>query len=148
MLGAPGDDGVFRFEPSAADDTVSNPAEDDESVKNWFDTTPDPELAQAVAHAEAQARAEVPALGAPVVPTPVPTEIPTPVLPTAVEPDPVTARIERARAEHAVPEQGRPVEESATPTPPRGMPLVPPPAPQVHHEPGPARPGYPSPPAE
>jgi regulator of protease activity HflC (stomatin/prohibitin superfamily) len=136
MLGAPGDDGVFRFEPSAADDTVSNPAEDDESVKDWFDTATDPQLAQAVAAAEAQARADVPALGAAPVPIPSVSPVPAPAPPQA-DTDDVTRQIERARA------------ESATPTPPRGFPPVPP-APQPQETPneqGPVRPGYPSPPA-
>ncbi|GAA3063314.1 SPFH domain-containing protein [Pseudonocardia yunnanensis] len=65
MLGAPGGDGVFRFEPSPVDDTVSKPEADDESIKDWFDTAGDPAIAKVVADAEAQARKDVvPALGA------------------------------------------------------------------------------------
>ena len=66
MLGAPGDDGVFRFEPSPVDDAVSasRPEDDDEQITKWFDTAGDPALAKAVAEAEAQARKEVPAIGA------------------------------------------------------------------------------------
>ncbi|WP_252445304.1 SPFH domain-containing protein [Pseudonocardia humida] len=65
MLGAPGEDGVFRFQPSADDGRPSAPAQDDEEVRDWFDTRTDPELAKVVADAEAQARQEVPPLGAP-----------------------------------------------------------------------------------
>ena len=67
MLGAPGDDGVFRFEPSPVEDEggASRPEEDDELIKDWFDTAGDPELAKVVADAEAQARKDVPAIGSP-----------------------------------------------------------------------------------
>jgi regulator of protease activity HflC (stomatin/prohibitin superfamily) len=60
MLGAPGDDGVFRYEPSKEDVPVSKPEEDDEEIKAWFDTAPDPHVAEAVRAAEAVARKEVP----------------------------------------------------------------------------------------
>ena len=61
MLGAPGGDGVFRFEPSPVDDTpAARPEDDDEAIKDWFDTSSDPEIARVVADAQAQARAEVP----------------------------------------------------------------------------------------
>jgi regulator of protease activity HflC (stomatin/prohibitin superfamily) len=63
MLGAPGEDGVFRFEPSPVDETIKVRPEDDEGVQGWFDTSSDPEIARVVADAEAQARREVPALG-------------------------------------------------------------------------------------
>ena len=49
MLGAPGEDGVFRFEPSPVDDVPARPEDDDEAVRDWFDTAPDPELARVVA---------------------------------------------------------------------------------------------------
>ena len=66
MLGAPGEDGVFRFEPSPVDDgPVNRPEDDDESVRDWFDTTTDPEIARSVAAAEAQARRAVPPPGIP-----------------------------------------------------------------------------------
>jgi regulator of protease activity HflC (stomatin/prohibitin superfamily) len=69
MLGAPGEDGVFRYQPSADDGArAARPEEDDEAVRAWFDTTTNPELAKVVAEAEAQARQEVPALGADVPP--------------------------------------------------------------------------------
>ncbi len=77
MLGAPGGDGVFRFEPSPVDDAVSRPEDDDEAIKDWFDTSPDPELARAVADAQAQARAEIPPAFTPSTPTPPPGELPS-----------------------------------------------------------------------
>jgi regulator of protease activity HflC (stomatin/prohibitin superfamily) len=64
MLGAPGEDGVFRYQPSPQDAAPARPEDDDESVRDWFDTSTDPELAKVVADAEAQARQELPALGA------------------------------------------------------------------------------------
>nr|WP_116200639.1 SPFH domain-containing protein [Amycolatopsis circi] len=57
-LGAPGDDGVFRYEPPK-DDTPARPDLDDEEVAGWFDTSSDPKVAEAVAAAEAVARKEV-----------------------------------------------------------------------------------------
>jgi regulator of protease activity HflC (stomatin/prohibitin superfamily) len=58
MLGAPGDDGVFRYEPPVY---VPEPSPNDEDeVKSWFDTSADPKVAQAVREAEAVARQEVP----------------------------------------------------------------------------------------
>jgi regulator of protease activity HflC (stomatin/prohibitin superfamily) len=60
MLGAPGGDGVFRFEPSPVEDSPPRPEEDDDSIKDWFNTSSDPEIARVVADAEAQARAEIP----------------------------------------------------------------------------------------
>jgi regulator of protease activity HflC (stomatin/prohibitin superfamily) len=71
MLGAPGEDGAFRYQPPADDGVpATRPEEDDESVRAWFDTTTDPELSKVVADAEAQARQEVPALGTPPAPVP------------------------------------------------------------------------------
>jgi regulator of protease activity HflC (stomatin/prohibitin superfamily) len=58
LLGAPGDDGVFRFVPSAPDDTAATP-DDDADVADWFSTETDPAIVQAVAKAEADARAPV-----------------------------------------------------------------------------------------
>ncbi|WP_374204400.1 SPFH domain-containing protein [Amycolatopsis sp. Poz14] len=57
-LGAPGDDGVFRYEPPK-DDTPAKPDLDDDEVAGWFDTSSDPKVAEAVAAAEAVARKEV-----------------------------------------------------------------------------------------
>ncbi|GAB3290174.1 SPFH domain-containing protein [Parasphingorhabdus pacifica] len=60
MLGAPGEDGVFRYEPPAEEAPEAKPEEDDESVAAWFDTSTNPEVAEAVRAAEAVARKEVP----------------------------------------------------------------------------------------
>jgi regulator of protease activity HflC (stomatin/prohibitin superfamily) len=69
MLGAPGGDGVFRFEPSPVDEAPSGrPEDDDEAIKDWFDTSSDPEIARVVADAQAQARAEIPPSYAPGTP--------------------------------------------------------------------------------
>ena len=57
MLGAPGEDGVFRYEPSPVDDApASRPEDDDEALRDWFDIATNPEIAKVVADAEAQAR--------------------------------------------------------------------------------------------
>jgi regulator of protease activity HflC (stomatin/prohibitin superfamily) len=63
MLGAPGEDGVFRYRPSEDPVPVSRPEDEDDSVEGWFDTSTDPEVARAVRAAEAVARQEVPAPG-------------------------------------------------------------------------------------
>ncbi|MGH3710703.1 MAG: SPFH domain-containing protein [Pseudonocardiaceae bacterium] len=63
MLGAPGDDGVFRFEPTAQEHVpAGRPEDDDEAVAGWFDTTSDPQVAAALRAAEEIARREVPGL--------------------------------------------------------------------------------------
>jgi regulator of protease activity HflC (stomatin/prohibitin superfamily) len=59
MLGAPGDDGVFRYEPPVYV-PEKTPEDDEETIKGWFDTSTDPKVAQAVREAEAVARQEVP----------------------------------------------------------------------------------------
>jgi len=59
MLGARGADGVFRFEPSPVEQQATNPEDDSEQVKGWFDTSTDPRIAAAVAAAEAVARTDV-----------------------------------------------------------------------------------------
>lgn len=59
MLGAPGEDGVFRFEPSAVDEDLTKPEDDSAEVADWFDTSTDPRIAEAVAAAEAVARTDV-----------------------------------------------------------------------------------------
>ncbi|OBI20494.1 MULTISPECIES: SPFH domain-containing protein [unclassified Mycobacterium] len=60
LLGAPGEDGVFRFQPSPVDDVPKHAAEsDDADIADWFSTETDPAIAQAVAKAEASARAPV-----------------------------------------------------------------------------------------
>jgi regulator of protease activity HflC (stomatin/prohibitin superfamily) len=58
QLGTPGQDGVFRFEPSPVDDTPPKP-EDDSDMADWFSTETDPALLAAVAKAEADARQPV-----------------------------------------------------------------------------------------
>ena len=60
MLGAPGDDGVFRFEPSRDYVTSSRPEDDDDAVAGWFDTPTDPGIAASLRAAEEVARREVP----------------------------------------------------------------------------------------
>ncbi|GAA5077905.1 SPFH domain-containing protein [Nocardia iowensis] len=63
-FGSKGEDGVFRYEPPAAD---SEPAkvEDDSDVADWFDTAPDPAIERAVRDAEATARTPVEGLMTP-----------------------------------------------------------------------------------
>jgi regulator of protease activity HflC (stomatin/prohibitin superfamily) len=55
QLGTPGQDGVFRFEPSPVDNTPP-PEHDDEDMDGWFSTETDPAIVRAVAKAEADAR--------------------------------------------------------------------------------------------
>ncbi|MBC8092031.1 MAG: SPFH/Band 7/PHB domain protein, partial [Pseudonocardia sp.] len=69
MLGAPGEDGVFRFTPSEVEEGV---VREHEATDDWFDTSTDPEIARVVADAEAQARQELPAIGASSQPVPAP----------------------------------------------------------------------------
>ncbi len=64
MLGAPGSDGVFRYTPSPVEEDLPKPEDDSDEVADWFNTETDPEIARAVAHAEAEARKTVPPLGA------------------------------------------------------------------------------------
>ncbi len=60
LLGTPGEDGVFRFQPSPVEDPPKHAAgEIDPDVADWFDTETDPAIAQAVAKAEAIARQPV-----------------------------------------------------------------------------------------
>jgi regulator of protease activity HflC (stomatin/prohibitin superfamily) len=134
MLGAPGEDGVFRFQPSPVDDAVaaSRPEDDDELIKEWFDTAGDPALAKAVADAEAQARKEVPAFGVP--PESIPIPIPAHLPPPARRPQ------TNGPGRNGGADDGNGLPESALPTPPRGIPQAP------AGSDGPPRPGYPSPP--
>jgi regulator of protease activity HflC (stomatin/prohibitin superfamily) len=60
MLGAPGQDGVFRYEPPNYEAPTTDPAADDEDIAGWFDTSTDPKVAEAVAAAEAVAHQAVP----------------------------------------------------------------------------------------
>lgn len=65
LLGAPGVDGVIRYEPSPVDTSSPAPADDSDEVADWFTTRTDPDIAAAVASAEAEARSSLPAVGAP-----------------------------------------------------------------------------------
>ncbi len=83
MLGAPGEDGVFRYEPPKyeAPAQATDTGEEDASIASWFDTSTDPHVAAAVAAAEAVARQEVPS---PLNPHPLGHHIPA-GLPSAAE---------------------------------------------------------------
>lgn len=59
LLGAPGEDGVFRYQPSPDDEPRHRAADDSDEVADWFTTKTDPAIAQAVAKAEADARKPV-----------------------------------------------------------------------------------------
>jgi regulator of protease activity HflC (stomatin/prohibitin superfamily) len=59
MLGAPGEDGVFRYEPSRDYVSSSRPEDDDEGVAGWFETPSDPHVAAALRAAEEIAHKEV-----------------------------------------------------------------------------------------
>ncbi|BBZ53916.1 MULTISPECIES: SPFH domain-containing protein [Mycobacteriaceae] len=67
LLGAPGEDGVFRYTPSPVEPTPAGADDDADEVADWFSTQTDPAIAQAVAKAEAEARRPVqqPGYGAP-----------------------------------------------------------------------------------
>jgi regulator of protease activity HflC (stomatin/prohibitin superfamily) len=65
LLGAPGSDGVFRYEPSPVEVSPAAPQDDSAEVADWFNTRTDPDIAQAVAKAEAEARASLPAADIP-----------------------------------------------------------------------------------
>ncbi|GAA5108052.1 SPFH domain-containing protein [Haloechinothrix salitolerans] len=56
-LGKQDGDGVFRYEPP--EETTEPPHLDEDEVASWFDTSTDPEVAEAVRAAEAVARKEV-----------------------------------------------------------------------------------------
>ena len=59
LLGAPGSDGVFRYQPSPAETGDGTPEDDSEEVADWFNTRTDPDIAEAVAKAEAEARRSI-----------------------------------------------------------------------------------------
>jgi regulator of protease activity HflC (stomatin/prohibitin superfamily) len=65
MLGTPGDDGVFRFEPSRDYVPADRPEDDDEAIAGWFDNPTDPNVAAALQAAKEVAHREVsqPAVG-------------------------------------------------------------------------------------
>lgn len=65
LLGAPGTDGVFRYEPSPVEADSPASVDDSAEVADWFTTRTDPDIAAAVAHAEAEARASLPPVGTP-----------------------------------------------------------------------------------
>lgn len=58
-LGAPGEDGVFRFEPTPSDPDAPKPEDDSDDVSEWFETKSDPAIVQAVRDAEVEARKPV-----------------------------------------------------------------------------------------
>ncbi|MGV9802572.1 SPFH domain-containing protein [Mycobacterium sp. NPDC003449] len=72
MLGAPGEDGVFRYTPPPVDEDLPKPEDDSDEVAEWFSTETDPKIAQAVAKAEAEARTTTPLLGSAPKPSPQP----------------------------------------------------------------------------
>ncbi len=116
MLGAPGEDGVFRYQPSPDEGSGVRPEDDDESVKDWFDTTTPSEIRQVVAAAEAAARQEVP-----------PPHEPFPRFPPEL-PDGngahsrAAASPERRPApDPREPGRGEPDREEGSPTPPHGL---------------------------
>ena len=55
LLGAPGADGVFRYQPTPEAESPA-PVDDSDEVADWFNTRTDPDIAEAVAKAEAEAR--------------------------------------------------------------------------------------------
>jgi regulator of protease activity HflC (stomatin/prohibitin superfamily) len=57
MLGAPGSDGVFRYQPSPMDGET--PPDDSEEVADWFTIQSDPAIVAAVRDAQAQAATPV-----------------------------------------------------------------------------------------
>lgn len=150
MLGAPGEDGVFRFQPSPADEVADTPPPeaDDPAVEDWFDMTTDPRIARIATEAQAQARAEVPPLGSPVTPLPAPS--PPVAQPAAPPPVPTDVSPPAQRGGGVAVGGGRgpgPDErpESAVPTPPRGLPPVADPG-GAEGGSAPVRPGHSSPP--
>ncbi|MHA6804137.1 SPFH domain-containing protein [Salinifilum ghardaiensis] len=60
QFGEQGVDGVFRYEPPEEEAPSMAPEEEEESVQPWFDVSTNPQVAEAVAAAEAVARKEVP----------------------------------------------------------------------------------------
>jgi regulator of protease activity HflC (stomatin/prohibitin superfamily) len=59
LLGAPGEDGVFRYQPSPVEDRPPGPDDAGDDMADWFSTETDPAIVQAVAKAEADARKPV-----------------------------------------------------------------------------------------
>ena len=50
---------MFRYQPSPVEDGLATPEDDSAEVADWFNTQTDPEIAQAVAQAVAEARTPV-----------------------------------------------------------------------------------------
>jgi len=50
-LGAPGEDGVFRYEPNESAGNEPKPEDDSDEVAEWFETKTDPAVAEAVKQA-------------------------------------------------------------------------------------------------
>lgn len=59
LLGAPGEDGVFRYHPSPVEEDLAKPEDDSDEIADWFTTRTDPAIVEAVAKAEADARKPV-----------------------------------------------------------------------------------------
>ncbi len=59
QFGERGEDGVFRYEPSADGETGSRPEDDSDEVADWFDVKTDPAAERAVRAAEAAAATPV-----------------------------------------------------------------------------------------
>lgn len=87
MLGAPGEDGVFRYTPSPVEENLPKADDDSDEVADWFNTQTDPEIARAVAKAEAEARASVQQPG-----YSAPPPLPAPPVPPAPPTQPLEAR--------------------------------------------------------
>lgn len=87
MLGAPGEDGVFRYTPSPVEENLPKADDDADEVADWFNTQTDPEIARAVAKAEAEARASVQQPG-----YSAPPPLPAPPVPPAPPTQPLEAR--------------------------------------------------------
>jgi regulator of protease activity HflC (stomatin/prohibitin superfamily) len=120
-LGAPGDDGVFRYEPPAYEAPPERPDDEDE-IANWFDTSTDPQVAEAVRAAEAEARQAVPS------------------------PMASASRSAFAPAPYNMGDDDRAAAAAAMPPPPPPQPEVQPPAPEpeVTYSPAPAVPPAPA----
>jgi hypothetical protein len=59
LLGVPGEDGVYRYQPPPVEANLPAPEDDSAEVADWFSTETDPALLKAVAKAEADARKPV-----------------------------------------------------------------------------------------
>ncbi|WP_234027881.1 SPFH domain-containing protein [Pseudonocardia dioxanivorans] len=156
MLGAPGEDGVFRYQPSPDDGSAptNRPEDDDPGLEGWFDTRTSPEIAAVVANAEAQARQEIPPLGAepPAIAAAQPQLPPSP--PPGPQPPQQGAEAPQGRPSPQPRHEQRAQEwpdngESSVPTPPGGSPVVRPAEPgREQGDDGGQQPppGYPAPP--